>query len=115
MRLQSTYRLEASAIVDGRIPGDQKERMSVSDCYYLGLFVCSDCMCAVVEVDAHCLGKIAYEDKDYKFAREWMDEALKRWEDNEDKDITLVGVYDYLAFAEFKVCIVNNVRHIASP
>lgn len=38
MRLQNTYRLMPSALVDGRIPGDQKEKMSASDCYYLGLF-----------------------------------------------------------------------------
>lgn len=37
MRLQNTYRLAASELVDGRIPGDQKEKLSSADCYYLGV------------------------------------------------------------------------------
>ena len=36
MRLQHTYALSAADIVDGQIPGDQKEPMAAADCFYLG-------------------------------------------------------------------------------
>lgn len=51
-----------------------------------------------------CLGTVAYGDEKYKHARDWMDEALKRWELEDDNDLNLVNVYDYLAFSEYKVC-----------
>jgi prolyl 4-hydroxylase len=82
-RLQNTYRLAAGEIVDGKIPGDQQEMMSASDCYHLG--------------------RVAYEDKDYKHTRDWMSEAVKRWKFNDISNLNLVDVYDYLAFSEYKV------------
>ena len=32
-----------------------------------------------------------------------MNEALKRWEYNDNTDLNLVNVYDYLAYSEYKV------------
>eukprot|EP00118_Oscarella_pearsei_P022728 m.265835 g.265835 ORF g.265835 m.265835 type:complete len:197 (+) comp40493_c2_seq24:122-712(+) len=36
MRLQNTYALSAADIVNGRIPGDQKEPLAAADCFYVG-------------------------------------------------------------------------------
>lgn len=86
MRLQNTYRLAPSELVEGKIPGDQKEEMSASDCYYLGT--------------------VAYEDEKYKHTRDWMDETLKRLKEDTE-ELNLVNIYDYLAYSEYKL---GNVK-----
>ena len=55
MRLQNTYRLAASEIVDGKIPGDQKEMMSTSDCYYLGWFFSAAFIIICTAPEADCV------------------------------------------------------------
>ncbi|XP_062509259.1 prolyl 4-hydroxylase subunit alpha-1-like isoform X2 [Corticium candelabrum] len=87
MRLQNTYRIVPSEMVDGKIPGDQKEKLSSTDCYYLGT--------------------VAYEDEKYKHARDWMDETLKRLEIEDASDLNVVNIYDYLAYSEYKL---GNVK-----
>ena len=55
------------------------------------------------------LGTVAYEDEKYQHTRDWMDETLKRL--NQDNDeLNLVNIYDYLAYSEYKVCYCNIIN-----
>ena len=52
----------------------------------------------------HCPGREAYNQEQWWYVREWMLEALRKADEEENMDeIDLTGIYDHLAYAEYQV------------
>ena len=52
----------------------------------------------------HCPGHEAYNQEQWWYVREWMLEALRKADEEENMDeIDLTGIYDHLAYAEYQV------------
>lgn len=57
-----------------------------------------------IGTDCFKIGKVAYNDKDWKHTRDWMLAALEQFDHEQGKSNLDIGaVYDHLAFAEYSV------------
>ncbi len=81
MRLQDTYALPTSKIADGELQGVHESRgLNAGECFDLGQY--------------------AYTQEDYYHTVLWMQEALNRWEKEDNpKSVDKATILDYLAFA----------------
>ena len=86
LRLQDTYQLKASDLVKGYIPGVRltASKMTLNDIFEVG--------------------RVAYVNKDMFYTMAWMNEALKKYMKQEDKEgVSKFDIMDHLSFAEFQV------------
>ena len=60
--------------------------------------------------DCYKVGRVAYNDKDWKHTREWMLAALEQFDHEQDSTLDIAGVYDHLAFAEYSVCVCDSAE-----
>ncbi|XP_064393719.1 prolyl 4-hydroxylase subunit alpha-1-like isoform X2 [Halichondria panicea] len=88
MRLQDTYDLQPHELASGNLGKEKSLSMDALDCYRVG--------------------RLAYEEKNWKKARDWMKEALHKFEDGGDVD--LVSIYDHLSFSEYSI---GNLKRAA--
>ncbi|CAJ0598971.1 unnamed protein product [Cylicocyclus nassatus] len=89
LRLQDTYRLDTRDLAQGRIYDSQGNYT----------FDSGDCF---------TIAKAAYNDGDYYHTIMWMEEALRKMEDEEDPAADREEVLEYLSFSLYKQ---GNLKH----
>ncbi|RCN52652.1 tetratricopeptide repeat protein [Ancylostoma caninum] len=89
LRLQDTYRLDTKDLAQGRIYKDQGNyTFDAGDCF--------------------TIAKAAYNDGDYYHVIMWMEEALKRLEQEEEPTADREEVLEYLSYSLYKQ---GNLKH----
>ncbi|EPB69385.1 tetratricopeptide repeat protein [Ancylostoma ceylanicum] len=89
LRLQDTYRLDTTDLAQGRIYKDQGNyTFDAGDCF--------------------TIAKAAYNDGDYYHVIMWMEEALKRLEQEDEPTADREDVLEYLSYSLYKQ---GNLKH----
>ncbi|XP_059084630.1 prolyl 4-hydroxylase subunit alpha-1-like [Tigriopus californicus] len=88
VRLQSTYKLDTDDLAHGQLNGKSYgTKLSAHDCFELG--------------------RQSYNVGDHYHSILWMNQALKRLEEEENKTVDAGDVYEYLAFSAY---VQGNIR-----
>uniref|UniRef100_A0A0N4ZCK5 procollagen-proline 4-dioxygenase n=1 Tax=Parastrongyloides trichosuri TaxID=131310 RepID=A0A0N4ZCK5_PARTI len=83
LRLQDTYNLRTDELADGIIQGHKlNKKFTAHDCFEIG--------------------RAAYNDQNYYHTVNWMQEAMKRLENETPRTVDYTEILEYLAFALYK-------------
>lgn len=59
--------------------------------------------------DCFELGRQSYVNKDYKHTLDWMNEALKKYDEEETKTVPKEDVLEYVAFSHYLVRFMSRM------
>ncbi|XP_064072008.1 prolyl 4-hydroxylase subunit alpha-1 isoform X1 [Vanessa tameamea] len=104
-RLQETYHLDVNDLAEGILNGViyRDESTPVSDDQSITIFT------SMNSDDCYELGKVLYNEKDYKNALAWMQLALKKYpNDDELYNFTDVDILEYISFCHYLLGDLKN-------
>ena len=86
-RLQDTYQISPYNLTQPELGGRQSVHLTAKDCFDIG--------------------RVSYLTEDWWYTKEWMLEVIRKVDQGDDQDVSLVEVYDHLSFAEYSL---GNIR-----
>lgn len=100
VRLQETYNLDTHALSEGVLQGKKYSRhLTGEQCSFEGMSTPTLLTSTLAAGDCFELGRQSYDRNDYYHTILWMHEALKKYEQEDEKTVARHEMFDYLAYA----------------